>query len=268
MDEALSPSSAPAASASKASGLARLALGLSAGGFVAAIIGAAGTGSGSFSFKIGLLLLVIGFLMSAVGGLIAIIAFVLGWRKGAANGRTVAIALAISVLFGGYFAMQLSAATSVPPIHDVSTDLADVPQFTTLPVRQDNFSNVPGEGDAAYAGMDPVNRWKAIHAKGYGDIATLHLPLDTAKAMDRATRLVQQRGWAIAKVDAASGTIEATDTSLFFRFKDDVVVRVRPDRSAAGGAIVDMRSISRVGESDIGVNAKRIRAFLADMKKE
>lgn len=262
MDEPLSPNTR-----AKGSGrLAPLALILSGGGLLMGIAAAAGTGSGSFSFKIGLLLLVLGFLASAVGGLVAIIALVLGRRRDGPNSRMPLIALAIALVFGGYFIAQLSTAISVPPIHDVATDLADVPQFTTLPVRADNLANIPSGGDAALAAMPPAARWQAIHRKAYGDITTLHLPLDTAKAMDRATRLVQSRGWVIAKLDAATGTIEATDTSLFFRFKDDVIVRIRPDLSPAGGAIVDMRSISRVGESDIGVNAKRIRAFLADLK--
>lgn len=263
MNEPISPSTRATGSGK----LSRLALMLSAGGLVTAIIAAAGTGSGSFGFKIGLLLLVIGFLASVVGGLVAIIALVVSVRRGAAISRVTLVALAIALVFGGYLIAQISTAMSVPPIHDVTTDLAEVPQFTTLPVRADNLANIPSRGDAVLAAMPPDARWQAIHRKAYGDLKTLHLPLDTAKAMDRATRLVQVRGWAIAKVDAATGTIEATDTSLFFRFKDDVMVRVRPDVSPAGGAIVDMRSISRVGESDIGVNARRIRAFLDDMKK-
>lgn len=242
------------------------ALALSGGGLLIAIIGALGTGSGSFDFKIGLLLLVLGFLASAIGGVVAIVAWVAGRRRGTANGPVTLATLAIALVFGGYFVAQLSAGMRVPPIHDVTTNLADVPQFTTLPVRADNFADIPAGSDAALSAMPPFARWQAIHRKAYGDLATLHLPLDTAKAMERATQLVQARGWTIAKVDAATGTIEATDTSLFFRFKDDVVVRVRPDLSPAGGAIVDMRSISRVGLSDVGVNAKRIRAFLADMK--
>lgn len=250
-----------------ASGLTRVALGLSIGGLLAAIVAAVGSGSGSFGFKIGLLLLVLGFLAAIIGGVLAVIAYARGRRRGGANGRMTLVALGIALVFGGYVGGQISTAFSVPPIHDVSTDLVDLPRFTTLPVRADNLADIPSGGDAALAAMAPQARWAAIHRKAYGDIQTLHLPLDTALAMKRATALVQQRGWAIAKVDAASGTIEATDTSRFFRFKDDVVIRVRPDVSPAGGAIIDMRSISRVGQSDIGVNAKRIRAFLADMKK-
>ena len=248
-------------------GLAWLALILSGGGLLLAIGGAVGTGSGSIGFKIGLLLLVLGFLASVAGGVVAILAWAIERRRGRVNGRPILAALAIALVFGGYFIVQLSTAMSVPPIHDVTTDLADVPRFATLPVRADNLADIPSNGDPALKALPAEARWQAIHRKAYGDLKTLHLPLDTAKAMDRATRLVQARGWTIARVDPSTGTIEATDTSLFFRFKDDVVVRVRPDLSPAGGAIVDMRSISRVGQSDIGVNAKRIRAFLEDMKR-
>ncbi|MBA3879301.1 MULTISPECIES: DUF1499 domain-containing protein [Sphingomonas] len=263
----MAESLSPAGPANRTGGLARLALLLSGGGLLAAIVGAVGTGSGSFGFKIGLLLLVLGFLASSLGGLVGIVALVRGRRSGRANRWSTVIALAIALVFGGYFMAQLSTALRVPPIHDITTNLADVPQFTTLAERADNFAAIPGEGDPAFAGMDARTRWAAIHRTAYGDLQTLHLPLDTAAAMGHATRLVQARGWAIAKVDAASGIIEATDTSLFFRFRDDVIVRIRPDLSSRGGAILDMRSVSRVGESDIGVNAKRIRAFLADMKK-
>ena len=67
-------------------------------------------------------------------------------------------------------------------------------------------------------------------------------------------------GWQIVDVSPASLRIEATDTTLFFGFKDDIVIRVRP---AAQGSIVDVRSLSRIGGSDVGANARRVRAYLA-----
>ena len=86
-----------------------------------------------------------------------------------------------------------------------------------------------------------------------------------AQTTDRAASLARSRGWAMAKVDRNAGIVEATATSRFFRFKDDVVVRAR--KAPEGGTRVDMRSISRVGGSDVGVNAKRIRSFLKDLTK-
>jgi uncharacterized protein (DUF1499 family) len=82
-------------------------------------------------------------------------------------------------------------------------------------------------------------------------------------AIRRAEAIALDRGWDIAKSDPEAGRLEATATSLFFRFKDDVVIRARP--APDGGSVVDMRSISRVGGSDVGMNAKRVREFLADL---
>jgi uncharacterized protein (DUF1499 family) len=69
-------------------------------------------------------------------------------------------------------------------------------------------------------------------------------------------------GWELVASDSAAGRIEATATTPWFGFKDDVVVRVRPDGS---GSRIDVRSVSRVGKSDVGANAKRIRTYLADI---
>ena len=64
---------------------------------------------------------------------------------------------------------------------------------------------------------------------------------------------------ALVPLDPARGRIEATATTLWFGFKDDVVVRVRP---APEGSRIDVRSVSRVGRSDVGTNAERIEAYL------
>ena len=71
--------------------------------------------------------------------------------------------------------------------------------------------------------------------------------------------VLQDLGLEIVNEDTAAGMIEATATTFWFGFKDDVVVRVR---ATASGSIVDIRSVSRVGQSDLGANAKRIRAIL------
>jgi uncharacterized protein (DUF1499 family) len=71
-------------------------------------------------------------------------------------------------------------------------------------------------------------------------------------------------GWIVTNADLDSGRIEATATSRIFHFVDDVVIRVRPD---GAGSRVDLRSRSRVGQSDLGANAERIRAFCAELAK-
>ena len=244
--------------------LAWVALALSGGGLAAALIAAAGTGTGAWSFRIGLTILTYAFFAAIGGGLLAIIVFVSARLRKVPAGRLNLLAFVIAVGFGAYLMSHIATARQVPAIHDVTTDLADMPQFQTLTVRADNLENIP-DGGPALAALDPESRWKAIHRQAYGDLRGVRLPLSVAETVTRAEALARKRGWDVAKVNAQAGVVEATDTTFFFRFKDDVVVRVRPDPVKPGGSIVDMRSISRVGVSDIGVNAQRIRAFLADL---
>ena len=242
------------------------ALALSVGGLAVALVAAVGSGAGAWSFMTGFGILRYAFFAAIAGGLLAIIAFFMARRGGLHTGRLNLIALIIALAFGGYLMSQIATARQVPAIHDATTDLADIPQFGTLKVRSDNLEKIPDLDRPELAALDPESRWKAIHREAYGDLRGLRLPLDVADTMKRAEALVKARGWQIARTDRQDGIIEATATTFFFRFKDDVVVRVRRDPARPGGAIVDMRSISRVGQSDIGVNAQRIRSFLADLR--
>jgi uncharacterized protein (DUF1499 family) len=238
---------------------------LGAGSCFAALLGAVGSGIGLWEFRFGFLLLMIAFGMAILSLLIG---FGIGWwRK--RKGRPLARPLRwTGMALGGALALWLLSfaytARSVPAIHDISTDLADPPQFTSLALRTDYLDQIPGADDPEMRGMNPLQRWAAIHAEAYGDIRSVRIAMPVADAVAKAERLAKVRGWDIAVADPIEGRLEATDTSRFFRFKDDVVIRVRPTQDNSG-SIVDMRSISRVGVSDLGVNAKRVRSFLADM---
>jgi uncharacterized protein (DUF1499 family) len=70
--------------------------------------------------------------------------------------------------------------------------------------------------------------------------------------------------WEIVATDSSAGRIEATATTRVFRFKDDVVIRIRPRDS---GSRLDIRSVSRIGGSDLGKNASRIRDFIARLRE-
>lgn len=242
------------------------ALVLSVGGVAAALVAAIGTGAEVWSFRIGLGILRYAFFAAIAGGSIAIAAFVIARRGGARTPRLNLFALVVALAFSAYLLSQVATARQVPAIHDATTDLADVPQFETLKVRSDNLEKIPDNGRPDLAALDPENRWKTIHRESYADLRGLRLPHPVADATKLAEAIVRARGWQIARLDRQAGMIEATATTFFFRFKDDVLIRVRPDPARPGASIVDMRSISRVGVSDLGVNAKRIRAFLADLK--
>ena len=147
--------------------------------------------------------------------------------------------------------LLLEKAKSAPPIHDVTTDPFDPPAFLALmPMR------VTVPNGAAYGGVKIAEQQQ----KGYPDIKSLVMKVPPAEAVQKAIDAARACGWEIVSTDAPSGRIEATATTPWFGFKDDIVVRVRPEPS--GGSRVDVRSVSRVGLSDVGANAARIREFL------
>jgi hypothetical protein len=169
-----------------------------------------------------------------------------------------------ALVYVGWVGTFLVAALSVPAIHDVSTDLADPPSFRTLQLRADNLDNIPGADDEDMKGMTPRQRWVVVHQKAYGDVRSVRINEPVPSVIAKAERLAKARGWEVAVALPEEGRLEATETSAFFRFKDDVVLRVRPTDTGEG-SVVDMRSVSRVGVSDLGMNAKRVRSFLADL---
>jgi uncharacterized protein (DUF1499 family) len=147
----------------------------------------------------------------------------------------------------------MARARQVPPIHDISTDTDDPPQFVAvLPLR------AGAANPAAYGGPEVAAQQK----KAFPHIVPLALRLPPEQAFARALIVAQGMGWEIAGISPADGRIEATDTTPFFGFKDDVVIRVT---AAPAGSRIDMRSLSRIGRSDLGTNARRIGNFLREL---
>jgi uncharacterized protein (DUF1499 family) len=87
---------------------------------------------------------------------------------------------------------------------------------------------------------------------------TLQLLHRVVLPLDRALQVAQDMGWEILTADRTAGRVEATDTTRWFGFKDDVTVRIAAD---GPGSRVDVRSKSRVGKGDLGTNAHRIRSY-------
>lgn len=160
------------------------------------------------------------------------------------------IALLIGLLL---FAVPLSwrlTALRVPPIHDITTDTVNPPQFVAiLPLRKD------APNPAEYGGTEIALKQRAA----YPDLKTVILNAPPAQAFERALDAARRMGWRIVAAVPQEGRIEATDTTFWFGFTDDIVVRITP---AGYRSLVDVRSVSRVGRSDVGTNAKRIRNYL------
>jgi uncharacterized protein (DUF1499 family) len=187
------------------------------------------------------------------GAVTAVLAWVLVASGRARRGRMVATAsFLLSVLVAAPPLYLYGQAQRLPKIHDISTDTGDPPAFAAvLPLRQGARNPVDYRPDTA-----------AQQKLGYPDVAPARLELPPSKAFERAERAARAMGWQIVAVAPEALRIEATDTTLLFGFKDDIVIRVRP---SAQGSIVDMRSLSRIGGSDIGANARRVRAFLGKL---
>lgn len=164
-----------------------------------------------------------------------------------------AITVALSAVALGLPLSMLSKGKSVPPIHDISTDLVNPPEFVAIvPLRADAPNPVAYEGEAS----------AAMQRQAYPDIKTLTYMQPKAELVKAAAQAAENLGWEMVNTDANTGLIEATDTTTWFGFKDDVVVRIE---DKGDKRIVDIRSKSRMGASDLGKNAERIRGFIKEL---
>jgi uncharacterized protein (DUF1499 family) len=139
-----------------------------------------------------------------------------------------------------------------PRIHDITTDPDDPPRFQALLARRAGRWVSTPDYDGAHAAAE--------QRRAYPDIQPLMLAMPVARAFEAALGAARRMEWEIVAADRAAGLIEAVATTRLIRFKDDVVVRLRPE---GGGTRVDVRSKSRLGSGDLGTNARRIRRFLA-----
>lgn len=136
-----------------------------------------------------------------------------------------------------------------PPIHDISTDTQNPPAFVVI-------ATLRGENDNPVAYLDDGTA--ELQAEAYPDIKTIVLRQSPSDIYVAALDAAEAMGWEIVASEPLEGRIEATATTPFVGFKDDVVIRVVADGQ---DTFVDVRSKSRIGKGDMGVNAARIRAF-------
>ncbi len=248
---------------------AKAALGCFLLGFAVALAACLGTRLDFWTYALGVKILVPGVAIGAAGLVCGVIWI---WRALAANNslgwRIGTVGLAGSLLLVGIPADHLWLAYSLPPIHDISSDIGDAPQFHTLlawrkgapnPARYDGPVIVTYGGDRVTTAL--------AQKYAYPDIKPLELLAGRmpqkefiAKYFWRALNAVNALNWQVASFDFKTGRIEATDTSFWFGIVSDIAIRVRP--AGAIGVRIDIRSKSRVGEADMGRNAAIVREFL------
>ena len=190
---------------------------------------------------------------AAASVVLAVVGLLVGLRRGSGLAMPIVTLALVGAAFATPIAM-VRQATRVPPIHDITTDTDRPPEFVAIaPLR----AGAPNQ--IAYGGAEIAAKQRSA----YPAVQPLTLAVPPNQAFDRALATARAMGWEIIASDPAAGRIEAVDTTFWFGFKDDVVVRVQ---AAPGGSRVDLRSLSRVGVSDVGTNASRIQKFLAALK--
>jgi uncharacterized protein (DUF1499 family) len=199
--------------------------------------------------------------VAAIGGIVAASVSLVGGVLARHEHRgsiffAAASGILIGLLTAGIPWSWAHRAEHMPMIHDITTDMENPPQFKAIMSLRINAEN-----PAAYGGPETA----AQQMSAFPDIKPLMLSASPASAFDRALLTAKKMGWQIVDSNPREGRIEAMATTFWFGFKDDIVVRVTPWQQ--GRSRVDIRSTSRVGLSDIGTNAGRVRSFLQKMSE-
>lgn len=204
-----------------------------------------------------------GGLAAGVLGLMGLGATLPGGIKRGFVGALIAIVLGFGSA-GQIGHLYLKVLTN-PFIHDVSTDTDNPPQFVDVVTSREAFAAIskdPVNGLEYTPEVAAQQRGAQLRA-GYPDLSPLQVAGSPAEIFDKVLALVEDEGWQVIAAVPEEGRIEATATTEYYRFLDDVVLRIKRD---GAGTRVDMRSTSRVGRSDLGVNAARIATFMARLR--
>jgi len=230
-------------------------LGLSGAAAVLPMVAGLGSRWGWWHFRTGFTLLKFDVYLCGAALLVAAVAFGISLVRRFRGALPVALAALLIPMFPlAAILAQFRDAQQLPRIHDITTDFAEPPEFSAvIPLRPE------GSNSLEYAGASVA----ASQAAGYPDIRPILSRYKPDRAFELARELARAYGWRIVREDREAGEIEAVDTTFWFGFKDDISIRIRPH---PGGSRVDVRSVSRVGVSDVGANAGRIRRFARDFQ--
>lgn len=192
-----------------------------------------------------------------VGGaaIILIIIQVLINRKSVNWGSTCLFAI-LAIIAVAMPVSMMGKASSVPPIHDITTDVTNPPPFVAIAPLREGAPN-----PVSYEGEDVTVQ----QIEAYPEIKTQLLAQNIEQVYAASEQVISRLGWDRVTEGALPYTLEATDTTTWFGFKDDIVIRLSAKND---NTLVDVRSKSRVGRSDLGKNAERINTFLAALREQ
>ncbi|MFT6735983.1 MAG: hypothetical protein ACJA0G_000102 [Kangiellaceae bacterium] len=224
---------------------------LSALGFPLALVGFR---MGLYEFGTGFKILNYSFYLAVAVLLVGLVVLFLHRRSKPTSSRSAMIAVAISVIPIVGLGSQVFVASSVPAIHNISTDIIDPPQFDLIVAMRGEGTN-PLEYSIKNGDIGELQK------KAYPYINTITVSSNIQTAFNKAVDAAEDLGWVIVNKNKTKGIIEATQTTTLWQFKDDIVIRVRSNAQTPDITDIDLRSVSRIGQSDLGANAKRIKRF-------
>ena len=208
------------------------------------------TGQGFLLMGVGVLVVTLFALISLLGSLVGLV------RGTGLVGRRVGYVVVGALPAALVLATVGVAGFQAPPIHDITTDLADPPAFVLAAADRG-----PGDNPVTYDPAENVDHQR----RHFPYIQSVVLPVAPDRALALARSVMEESGWRVLGSDAAAGTVEGVYRSVIFGFEDDVVVRVRAEGE---GSRADVRSASRVGRGVLGANAARVAAFVAALDEK
>ena len=175
-------------------------------------------------------------------------------ESGAKAVSMLVVGVMLTLLISGTALYWQQKAQGVPPIHDITTDMENPPEFVAMVRLREDAQNPP-----EYSGEEAAEAQR----EAYPNVQPLMTAAPKQEVIDEIVTLIVSRNWDLVSINRQEGRVEATEKLAWFGFKDDVVLRIT---ETDDGSRVDMRSKSRIGRSDIGVNADRIESFLRDLE--
>lgn len=214
-----------------------------------------GTRLGAFDFSIGFVGIRYTLFLAAAIFVVGLIYWLIQRESNPQGAKAARLAMILSLLPLLGIGTQIVVARSVPAIHNISTDTINPPQFSRIAELRTKDDN-----SLEYQTLLLAD----VQTKAYPNIKTLVTDLTAREAHRITLGIASYFDWDIVAENVVTGVIEATETTQLWAFKDDVVIRIteRPE----GDLAIDMRSVSRIGISDLGANAKRIEKFMAEFQ--
>jgi uncharacterized protein (DUF1499 family) len=201
------------------------------------------------AYAAGSLLLLIALITAGLGLLRS------GGSAGTASRPATWLALLAGLAVTANNGFVMNQGRGAPGIHDITTDTDNPPAFVAVvPLRQ-----VAGQNPPEYSGPETA----AAQKLAFPDLQPLYIAQPANVVFAAAMAVVAEKGWTLVDANEAEGRIEATAETGWVRFKDDVVIRIQPGSDQTR---VDVRSKSRVGRGDMGVNARRVRDYLGSLQ--